>query len=105
MKRKLREEGQLFQHVRNAALPYITVILDRLGIVYRQCGHEIQMLNPTRADNHFGSFSISVRTGRWAEFATGDKGGDVVSLVAYLQGERQIDAAKDLARMLGMSDE
>jgi hypothetical protein len=35
-------------------------------------------------DQNPGSFSINVRTGRWADFATGDKGGDVISLAAYL---------------------
>ena len=42
--------------------------------------------NPTRADRRPGSFSVNTRTGRWADFATGDRGGDVVSLAAYLHG-------------------
>lgn len=41
-------------------------------------------------------------TGRWADFATDDKGGDVVSLAAYLAGTGQADAARNLADMLGV---
>ena len=33
---------------------------------------------------------------------TGDKGGDVVSLVAHLEGVSQGEAARRLARMLGL---
>ena len=40
-------------------------------------GHEYVALNPTRTDRHAGSFRINIHTGRWADFATGDKGGDV----------------------------
>lgn len=42
------------------------------------------------------------RTGAWCDFATGDKGGDVVSLAAAVAGLTQADAAWRLARMLGM---
>jgi hypothetical protein len=43
-----------------------------------------------------------VRTGRWADFATGDRGGDVVSLAAYLSHLKQSEAAEKLAGMLGV---
>lgn len=52
--------------------------------------------NPTRHDKTAGSFSINMRTGRWADFATGDGGGDPVSLYAYLNGLSQSDAARAL---------
>ncbi len=42
------------------------------------------------------------RAGRWSDFATGDKGGDPVSLVAAVEGVSQYEAARRLARMLGM---
>ncbi len=58
--------------------------------------------NPRRADTHAGSFRINLRTGRWADFATGDKGGDPVSLAAYLHGLSQIEAARRLAGMFGL---
>lgn len=58
--------------------------------------------NPTRQDRRAGSFSINVRTGKWADFATGDRGGDVVSLVAYLGGLSQVEAAHLLSDHLGV---
>ena len=58
--------------------------------------------NPRRSDTNPGSFSINLQTGRWADFATGDKGGDPISLAAYLYDLSQLDAAKNLARMLGL---
>jgi hypothetical protein len=59
-------------------------------------------LNPKRADRHLGSFKINRFNCRWADFATGDKGGDPISLVAYLAGVSHIEAAHLLAQMLGL---
>ena len=42
------------------------------------------------------------RAGRWCDFATGDKGGDPVSLAAAVAGLPQDEAARRLARMLGV---
>jgi hypothetical protein len=55
-----------------------------------------------RADRHAGSFKVNLRTGRWADFATGDRGGDPVSLVAYLEGVTQGEAARLVSVMLGL---
>lgn len=68
----------------------------------RQRGQEWVALNPTRSDRHTGSFKINVVTGYWADFATGDKGGDPVSLYAYLKGISQSDAARALSREWGL---
>jgi putative DNA primase/helicase len=65
-------------------------------------GAEWVALNPTRADNKPGSFRVNTRTGQWADFATNDKGGDPVSLYAYLHGVSQIDAAKQLGDRFGV---
>jgi hypothetical protein len=40
--------------------------------------------------------------GRWADWAVDAKGGDVVSLAAYLAGLSQVEAACELARALGI---
>ena len=40
--------------------------------------------NPTRVDNHAGSFKISLASGAWIDNATNDRGGDAVSLFAFL---------------------
>tara|TARA_R110002051_G_scaffold153904_1_gene226234 strand:- start:6137 stop:6442 length:306 start_codon:yes stop_codon:yes gene_type:complete len=68
----------------------------------RQRGQEWVALNPTRSDHRAGSFKINVITGRWADFATGDKGGDPVSLYAYLMGISQSDAARALSQEWGL---
>ncbi|PHP64819.1 hypothetical protein CSC94_22335 [Zhengella mangrovi] len=69
----------------------------------RRVGSEWVARNPCRADRHPGSFKINLRTGCWCDFATGDKGGDLTSLAAYLFGLSQADAARNLARMLRIS--
>jgi hypothetical protein len=69
----------------------------------RRSGHEWQAPNPTRSDRHVGSFSVNLTTGAWADFATGDKGGDLVALYAYLHGLQQLQAAKEIAGQLGIS--
>jgi uncharacterized protein (DUF927 family) len=66
-------------------------------------GQEWVALNPTRADATRHSFSINIASGKWSDFATDDKGGDLVSLVAYLERCGQFDAAMMLARALGIS--
>ncbi len=65
-------------------------------------GREYVARNPTRADRRPGSFKINVVTGRWADFSSGDRGGDLVSLAAYLGGISQSEAARELAAMLGL---
>ncbi|CAN7412399.1 DUF5906 domain-containing protein [Cupriavidus necator] len=63
-------------------------------------------LNPTRDDKTPGSFSVNLRTGQWADFAGGerDKGGDLVSLYAYLHhGGDQAKAARELAGNNGIT--
>jgi hypothetical protein len=58
--------------------------------------------NPTRADRTPGSFAVNLRTGIWCDFATGDKGGDLVNLLAYLRNVRQREAAALIAADLGL---
>jgi len=91
-----------FDAINRAALAALPAILRRLLLEGRIVGGEWVALNPTRSDRRPGSFKINLRTGRWADFATGDKGGDPISLVAYLEGVSQGDAARRLARMLGL---
>ncbi len=58
-------------------------------------------INPTRHDQSLGSFKVNLYTGHWADYATGDWGGDPVSLYAYLFGTaNQYDAARILGREL-----
>ena len=65
-------------------------------------GSEFIAFNPNRGDRHLGSFCINLNSGKWADFATGERGGDVVSLAAFRFGVRQVDAAKMLAILVGI---
>ena len=90
-----------FAALNQQVLGQLSAILSELlpgGIV---CGQEYTARNPTRADRRAGSFRINLRSGRWADFATGDAGGDVVSLVAYLHQCSQGDAARWIQEKIG----
>ena len=92
-----------FAAINRAALAVLPSLLARWapgGIVR---GSEYVALNPTRADRRPGSFKVNIRSGRWADLSTGDKGGDPISLAAYLAGTGQAEAARNLAVMLGIS--
>lgn len=62
----------------------------------RKEGNEWTARNPTRNDNNLGSFRINLKSGKWIDHANGDKGGDVISLCAYLKGMSQYQAANYL---------
>lgn len=65
-------------------------------------GGEWVALNPTRPDRRAGSFCVNLSKGCWADFATGDKGGDPISLFAYLNGLKQSQAAHALRKDWGL---
>ncbi|AEJ02366.1 protein of unknown function DUF927 [Nitrosomonas sp. Is79A3] len=88
-----------------AALGSIDSVLNHWLPGGKREGHEYLPLNPKRSDSEPGSFSINLRTGAWSDFAIGDKGKDLVSLVAYLENEGQGKAAERLAAFLGIETE
>jgi len=102
----LREPPRLsrvdFAAINAAALLVLPELLTRWAPDGKIRGQEWVARNPCRADRNPGSFCINMRTGRWADFATGDKGGDPISLAAYLHNLSQLEAAKNLAGMLGL---
>ena len=63
-------------------------------------GKEYTAPNPTRTDKHAGSLKISLTKGTWADFATGDKGGDLIDLVRYLESCSDVDACQKLVEFL-----
>jgi hypothetical protein len=91
-----------FGAVNAAALRELPLLLARWLPDGRVNGREYEARNPRRGDRHPGSFRVNLRTGRWSDFATGDKGGDPVSLAAYLFNLSQAEAARRLADMLGV---
>ena len=94
-----------FKTINQAALARLPDLCSRWLPDGRRRGHEYVARNPRRADRRAGSFSVNLNSGRWSDFAIGAKGGDPVSLAAYLSGLSQVDAARQLADMLGVSCE
>jgi hypothetical protein len=92
-----------FDRINRAALGQLDGILRRWLPDGRIEGLEYVARNPKRYDRRLGSFKINRRTGRWADFATGARGGDPISLAAYLHGLSQFEAARRLAHMLGIA--
>jgi len=66
-------------------------------------GKEYTAPNPTRSDKRAGSLKINLSKGTWADFATGDKGGDLIDLVRYLDGGTDVEACNKLADLLNVS--
>ena len=56
------------------------------------------------AGNPGHSFSMNLESGAWADFATEDKGGDPVSLVAAVLGISQTEAARHLIELMGTAN-
>ncbi|EAQ36291.1 hypothetical protein NB311A_20176 [Nitrobacter sp. Nb-311A] len=94
-----------FARVNMAALAVLPSLLARWLPGGRRQGREYVARNPRRTDRTAGSFRINMTTGRWADFATGDAGGDPISLAAFLFDLSQIDAARRLSAMLGIREE
>ena len=91
-----------FEHINRAALPALPALCARWLPDGRRIGREWIARNPHRDDRRAGSFSVNLSSGRWGDFATGDRGGDPVSLAAFLHGLSQAEAARRLAEMLGL---
>lgn len=87
-----------------AALSAFDAVMSELGLNDgKKQGAEYLPLNPRRSDAKPGSFCINRDSGAWSDFATGDKGGDLVSLAAYVLDVKQTEAAERLARLLGIT--
>jgi hypothetical protein len=107
------ENSKPHHHRQSSRIDYAAINLSALaampGLLFRILpggklhGTEYCVRNPMRADKAPGSFKINIRTGRWADFAQYDaRGGDIVSLVAYVDRSSQSVAALHLADMLGV---
>ena len=90
-----------FKKVKTALSGHENKILQRILPGGKQRGTQYVVLNPTRADTTAKSFKINTENWLWSDFATGDKGGDIISLYAYVKGMSQIKAAKELLAMVG----
>ena len=91
-----------FHRVGVAALGYADTVVTAFLPDGRRDGMEWIARNPRRDDRQPGSFKVNLSTGKWGDFATGDSGGDLVSLAAYVRGISQRDAAIALGDALGV---
>ena len=94
-------QTDLFNKANQLALQNIEFLLQTWLPGGKRKGDEYEVLNPKRIDNKAGSFRINMRNGKWADFATEDKGGDTVSLYAYIKSINQAEAAKEIIRIIG----
>ena len=92
-----------FKAVARAALAQSETLVPAWLPGGKQHGPEYVSVNPVRSDAAAGSFSINLSTGAWSDFATGDAGGDLISLYAYLQNIRNGEARDELAKQLGVA--
>jgi hypothetical protein len=92
-----------FERIAWAALGNAARIVPAMLPHGRREGREWVALNPRRADRHLGSFRVRLDTGRWADFALPNaRGGDLISLLAYLADLPMRDAALSLAGLIGV---
>lgn len=91
------------QRVAMAALQAADTLLPEWLPDGERRGSEWIACNTARPDQMRGSFGVSLATGKWNDFADSDAhGGDLVSLLSYLRGCRQVDAAMAIDRRLGL---
>lgn len=85
------------------ALAHIEAICTRWLPDGKKAGHEWEIGDRHGAPGKSLKVHLSgAKAGMWADFSTGDKGGDLVSLVAFVEGTAQGDAARKLAGFLGL---
>lgn len=87
--------------VAEAAIPRLKSILPQLLPNGRLVGREYCCADLSGGTGD--SCKVNVTTGKWQDFATGEKGGDAVSLLAAIRKCSQSDAASELARLIGHS--
>jgi hypothetical protein len=93
-----------FDGINRAALAASVTLLSRWLPDGKRHGREWTARNPRRSDRKAGSFRVNIDTGRWADFATGDRGRDMIALAAFLHcNDDQAEAAKQMAQMLGVN--
>jgi hypothetical protein len=91
-----------FATIGRLALRHAHAICGRVLPGGRRVGNEYVVRNPKRDDENVGSFKVNLQTGRWADFATGERGGDLISLVAWRYDAPQLVAARQLAIFVGL---
>jgi hypothetical protein len=91
-----------FRRIADAALRHADTLVRRWLPNGKREGTEWVAINPTRSDHRKGSFKVNVSNGKWSDFASGHRGGDLIALAAYLFNLSQADASKRIADALGI---
>ena len=94
-----------FPTIRIVALRNAMAVCHRVLPGGRVVGKEYIVRNPKREDRRAGSFKVNLRSGRWSDFATGERGGDLIALVAWRYDISQSKAAQSLAVLLLLESE
>ena len=97
--------NDIFAYTRQQTQRYISTLVPRILPQGKRVGGEWVALNPTRHDRNAGSFKVNLNTGRWADFSTGDSGGDLISLACYLYGMSPKDAAHYVCQIAGVAND
>jgi putative DNA primase/helicase len=87
-----------FEAVNRAALARLPELLARLLPGGRRIGREWVCGNLRGEPGR--SCRVNLATGRWADFATGERGGDIIALAAAVWRVSQGEAARRLAARL-----
>jgi putative DNA primase/helicase len=92
-----------FAAIARAALPHLPTLCARWLPGGRRLGREWCCGSLTGERGM--SCRVNLTTGRWADFGTGEKGGDVIALAAAIHRIPQAEAARRVADMLGLNPE
>lgn len=98
-----RTAVELIQQAAVLALPSAALLLKEWLPDGSVSGAEWTARNVARGDRSPGSFGVNLTTGLWNDFADDSaRGGDLVSLLAYLRGCRQVEAAQEIDQRLSL---
>lgn len=88
-----------FADINEQAIPFVRHLANRWVPGCVESGEWIKARVPWREDKN-PSFAISLKTGWWRDFGGTDKG-DMIDLLCRLRGYTKVEAAKELAKIVG----
>lgn len=91
-KRKYANFQEIKRKYRGNPLPILRELVGQGRIE----GSDYVTLNPRRKDVKLGSFRVDISTGRFHDFATGDRGGSVIDLAMFVYNCGIVEAAQRL---------
>lgn len=91
-----------FRRINDAIRPSMETILRQLFPNGRRLGQDFVVGSLNGEEGSSLRVCLSgQKAGVWADFATGDKGADIINLIAAAEGCSQSEAARKLAKMAG----